>query len=110
MCIEILEILIGIAHWQILSIFDRVSARDMIIVGNFFTFLFLIFYLFIFSAKEATKQKIEGIIRKQFGQEIENKETEIMNISEVMEKVHSTLFVHKTYCYSHFNISLWWFK
>ena len=37
-----------------------------------------------FLAKEATKQKIERIIQKQFGQEIENKEAEIMTISEVM--------------------------
>ena len=35
------------------------------------------------TAKEATKSKIETIITKQFGQEIENKKEEIINISEV---------------------------
>lgn len=42
-------------------------------------------------AKEATKHKIEKIIRQQFGQEIERKEAEIMNISEKLERSRTVL-------------------
>ena len=34
MCIDIVEIYFGIADWQISSIFDKISAHDMIMAGN----------------------------------------------------------------------------
>ena len=43
MCIDIVDIWFGIAHWQILSIFEQLSARNIIKAGYYrFMFLFIL--------------------------------------------------------------------
>ena len=43
MCIDIVEIWFWIAHWQILSIFEQLSARNIIKAGDYgFMFLFIL--------------------------------------------------------------------